>query len=180
MSKRSLRFFATKGDVAPLLQALESSHSLVFARAGLFDSSEVQVMSSIVDKNLGISKHGNSNLDVKYLVAAKGSTFHTRRVQQHSGCIKYAIDQRNNPQSILFQPGGVYNDGCLIGGELGAVSSDEDSVRIFRLFHDQISSRFSKVGSFWVGSEALGLLDKGWRLTMDVNSPESYDLKTVV
>jgi hypothetical protein len=46
-----------------------------------------------------------------------------------------------------------------------------------KLFASAFRKRFSKVKGFWVGKDALALLERGARLTMAVSSPSEFDLK---
>jgi hypothetical protein len=43
-------------------------------------------------------------------------------------------------------------------------------------YRNAVRRRFVRVGAYWIGPEAAGLLDAGNRLTAAVQSPREYDL----
>lgn len=138
--------------------------------AGSFDSSEIEPTYSIAEVSDG--RHEQS-----YLVSSRELPTEVRAVQQRGGGIKYVIDQLVNPKTIVFRPGGLGGDRCLISGQLGTVSSDPISVRIFQLFTREVKKKFAKIKSFYVGKEAERLLNSGWRLTTSPKAPRMYDLQ---
>jgi hypothetical protein len=178
MKKYQIHIFATKADLEKLLQAIESKQELQFVRAGLFDSPTLNRVTTLLnDTNLGIATKGDNNHETRYLVAGQKESIKIETVPQHGGGTKYAIgSQKVNPKTIIFWPGGVFGETCVIAGSAGTISEDEASLAIFKLFSKEIKQQFSKIKSFYVGKEAGELLDKGWRLTSSVKSPPLYDL----
>jgi hypothetical protein len=177
MKGHQIHIFGIKADFEMLLQTIESSRELQFVRAGLFDVPDPNRMLTLLDSNLGIAVKGDNNLEARYLVADRMESIKVRPVPQYGGGMKYAIDQKNNPKTIVFWPGGMFGETCVIAGNVGTISDDEASLAIFKLFSKEIKRQFEKIKSFHVGKEAGGLLNKGWRLTSSVKSPRSYDLK---
>ena len=84
--------------------------------------------------DLGRVPHGDPNQSAGYLVADRRVPIAARAVPQRRGGVKYAIDQVANPKSIVFWPGGVFGENCLIAGEVGTVSDDPSSLELFQSF----------------------------------------------
>lgn len=178
MSKNQLSFFATKADLDLLLRKLESARQFQYVLTGLFDSPSTVPMQSLLDaSSLGCVALGDINQSPGYLVAGREISIEVRPVPQRRGGVKYAVDQTANPKTIAFRPGGVFDETCLIAGQVGTASDDSSSLELFQSFSKEIRHQFTKIKSFYVGKEAAALLDKGWRLTANAKSPALYDLK---
>ncbi len=172
-----VNFFATKADLEALLRAIETKHELQFVRTGLFDVPVQNRVLTLLDSHLRIAAKGDNNQVATYLIANRMEPIQIRTVRQHGGGTKYAIDQQTNSKTIMFRPGGVFNETCVIAGQVGTVSEDPASLALFQLFSKEIKRQFDKIKSFQVGKEAGELLDKGWRLATSLKSPPLYDLK---
>jgi hypothetical protein len=151
---------------------------LRFVRTGLFDRPDPESTSSLRENpGLGVAVTGDAQQEAGYLVIESTASLVVRPVTQGGGGTKYAIDQLENPPSIFLRPGGVFGDTAVISGQVGTVSEDPRSVRLFRLVEKSIRGKFEKIQSFYVGPAAAALLDQGWRLTTNIKSPTLYDLK---
>lgn len=178
MARNQLSFFATRADLELVLRVLESTRALQFVVAGLFDSAHVQTKDSLLSTpSLGIVKFGDLNHETRYLVANRDLPIQIRTVPQRRGGVKFALDQQANPRSIAFQAGGQLGERCLIAGQVGTASDDQNSLELFRKFSRAFQDQFTKIKSYYVGKEAAELLKKGWRLTSNAKSPALYDLK---
>jgi len=174
---RSIYFFATKRDIEPLLVAIESKHEIKYVRAGNSDSPEVVTLSSGLQiPNLGIAESGDWNHNQWWLLMKPSATVQTRTISLRRGGTRYAIDQRLNPNSIAFEPGGIFQDNVVIGGTAGTISDEPVSRELINLFTRETRRQFTRIRSFFVGPEAEKLLDKGYRLTTDTRSTQEYDL----
>lgn len=178
MNKMEIALFAVPTDWPDVLGSIESDTSLVYVEAGLFDVPILRKHSSFIDiQGLGIALTGERNRERSFLVMKADVEIEVRSVPQRNGKMKYAVDQLRNPKAVVFQPAGLYEGRCIIAGQIGTVSSHADSVGLYRLFLRRISARFTKVKSFWVGKGAKELMAAEARLTSNVRSPESYDLR---
>jgi hypothetical protein len=94
----------------------------------------------------------------------------------------YAVDQLKNPDSIVFQPGGLFSPQFLIAGNIGTVYKDAVSVQLYRDFCRALRRGFTTYNRLYsVGPEAVKLARDGTRLiTMHVNEDKEYDLKIEV
>lgn len=178
MARNQQSFFATKADMESLLRKIELQRPLQFFETGLFDSPRTKQIHSLIGiPNLGLLPVGDHNQGPCYLVASQESSIDVRPVPQRRGGIKYAVDQEQNPKTIALRPSGTFGESCLIDGQVGTISDDPSSLELFLLFRKEMRVQFTKVNEFYVGAEAMELLDKGWRLTANEKSPILYDLK---
>jgi hypothetical protein len=178
IGKDQLSHFASKADLESLLRAIESRRPLQFVVTGLFDSPVIETIQSLLaTSNLGQLDVGDTNQAAGYLVANREIPVEVRRVPQHGGGVKYALDQLSNPTTIALRPGGSFGEMCLISGQVGTASHHPSSLELFHTFGKEVRHQFTKIKSFYVGQEAVELLDKGWRLTSNAKSPALYDLR---
>ena len=177
MKPNSTYSFATKADLESLLQEVEMAESLQYTRIQLADAQDFPTVSTLLGlPDLGRANEADINLTTAYLVARSGRPMEVRRVPQRSGGLKYALDQLSNPETIVFRPGGVFGDGCLLAGAVGTASAHPESMSLLKSFRVPLLRRFSRVKSFHLGKEALALWEAGWRLTTNARSPQIYDL----
>ena len=100
-----------------------------------------------------------------------------REVRQANGAIRYGVDQLTNPKSVVVRPGRLVDERILLAGQIGTVSEDPASSRLFSVFSKSIRGNFTKVKSYWVGTEALEMLDSGGRLASSRKAAPEYDLR---
>jgi hypothetical protein len=116
-----------------------------------------------------------ASLDHDYLVVPSAAPIVVQEVPQRRGGIRYVIDHRENP-SVVFRPGGMFGNDCLIAGEVGTPRTDEASLAIWKLFSKYFFLEFVKIGLYKVGPEALRMLHAGLRLTPDIKWSREIDL----
>jgi hypothetical protein len=93
------------------------------------------------------------------------------------GEVRYDIFPSDNRNSVVFAPGGIHPSGALVSGELSTMPDVRGTKSLFQLLVSRICSGFVKIKSFHLGQEALALLEKGTRLTMDVEASPISDLR---
>ncbi len=166
MKRRLVPFFATPSDLKTVLNDVGKLISLDFVRRGMSDTSGICRMQYPFD----LAQHES------YLIISEGRNITANEVPQRQGGISYAIDQSQNPDSIDFKTGGFYNPTILLPGQMGTISSSCESLKLFEIFERTISKHFNKVMAYYLGAEALEVLDKGCRLTASVKGSSIYDL----
>jgi len=178
------QFFATKADMEPGLRAFEAQWRVKYVETGFRPSSDVETYDTAFDlPNLGFSAHHSIIVSPEYLMFPKEAGVVTRPVRQHDGKLLYLTEWKENPSAVIFRPGGWYNNQALIGGSMGMYSSSEDVLAYYRPFARALAKGFTVLPDvlrykWWVGPEALTLLDAGVRLvTRDLHMPNTYDLK---
>ena len=176
MSK-SINIFSTRSDLASVVTAVELRHPLEYAVAGMFDEPPSTLKGSITDlEDFGIANSSDQNHNHCYLAYPCGTTLVVRPVPQRKGGTKYAVDQLENPQSVSIVPGGVFDNSCVIAGQIGTTSNDALSLELANLFAREVRKQFSRIRSYYVGPDAERLMDQGYRLTADARRSLDYDL----
>jgi hypothetical protein len=165
MSKQ-LPLFATENDMSLLVQEVGNVRPIDLAVMGLFDQSESHALVDPMQiKQL-----------TSYLAFEKGLVVVSRPVQQRNGGIKFAIDPMANPWSIALRCGGQLDAGRLTAGDISVATENPHAKELFAIFSRIVRSQFQKIQSYYVGAEAVRILDQGGRLTPTAKSPPNYDL----
>jgi len=92
------------------------------------------------------------------------------------GVRRFAIDQLNNPDTITFSPGGLWNNDILLHGRVATASQSKSSQILMKRFQAALQKTFVKVKAIRVGPQALMLLKNGRRLTISAQAPQEFDL----
>jgi hypothetical protein len=111
-----------------------------------------------------------------YLVLPAGRAVHVTRVTLNDGTTRYLVDQRGNPESIVFWPGGRWGDDVLLYGRFDTVWDGPVAQGLLRRSSRALRKHFEKIRAFWVGPEAARLLDAGVRLKLSASSAREFDL----
>ena len=129
MKRNQTHFFATRADLEPGLEFIESNRQLKYALMRLYKSPDYEAFDSLleVDRS-GLNPTGQHVLGDDYLVVERSNNIRIRSVLQRQGGIHYFVDQEFNPKSICFRPGGIYKERNLISGRIGTASNDPDSL----------------------------------------------------
>jgi hypothetical protein len=178
MRSKLIFFFTVLTDIKPILEEMECLFSLIYYKTGLFDFKPDEFYNSIFDvPNIGFTDRGDWNYTDTYLVMPKEEPLKVRKVAQRVGGFKYAIDQQENPNSIILNLGGQYlkKDEIIVAGKIGTISDTFFSLDYLKKFSSKIR-KFKKVGSFYVGPTAEEKVKHGWRLVTDEGRDKAYDL----
>lgn len=167
-----IRFFATRSDLVPVLQAIEKDRDLKYAQFGWSDIQAAASFPTVTAiPNLGTASHESATNCGSFLICRKKDAIHPRAVPG-----RYVFDQLLNPESVTFTPGGLWDDRILLHGRFATASTAGFSLELMKLCGAAVRKRFKKVKAFYVGEEAEGLLDSGMRLTIAAQSPRTFDL----
>jgi hypothetical protein len=89
----------------------------------------------------------------------------------------YHLNQLENPDTIVFRPGGVWKSDILFYGEVASVPHVTDAAKErLKYFQKAIRKHLQRISQYWVGASALEMLKAGKRLTTGERSPKSMDL----
>ena len=180
MKSKQINFFATKNDLTPLAENIESAFELQYVEMGLFDESRIGKYTSFsAIPGVGLTKcHSSPTKDHRYMVVPRELAITVREVPLRKGGMKYAIDPMLNGSCVELSPGGIFvgKENVLILGRCGVVSSDDFSNRLYRKISLAIKRDFRKIGWVFVGKEAEEKLRIGWRLVRDEKLPRDMDL----
>jgi hypothetical protein len=171
-------FFATRGDVAPGLERVESKLRLKYVQ--YLDPGPAPLTFSSLREvpDLGVARSGDHMTGHCYFVVDAAAQVPVLAATQKSGKVQYMIDLDRAPPALILRTGGVFGERVLISGNVGPVGETEESLALYRAFAPELLRGFEKVKAYKVGPEAARLLDEGWRLvTISVRSPVDYDLR---
>lgn len=176
---KELYFFLTKNDLISILQKVEQFIQLKYVESkAYFTTNEIKEYISLEKyEELGINKSGNHQAE-SILVVERTHKVNVREVQQVDGSIKYYVDQMNNEESVLFWPGGIFDNKYLICGHVGTAYLNEKSKMIFDIMQKMIKKQCkTKVGKYYVSEEAKKLYNDIRFITININQSKEYDLK---
>jgi hypothetical protein len=174
MLRNQLEIFATPTDFVSLLRAVQKVQPLKLVQAGLSETSDVRSFNTLEEVHDAVSTSDGAGPTL--LAFEQGASPTVREVPQRKGGTRYAIDQLENPGSVTLHPRGAIGGSILLAGQIGTTSEDLRALKVFKAFSTAVRAQFVKVKSYWVGAEALRLLDGGMRLTATPKSPPEYDL----
>lgn len=177
MTGHRIHFYATREDLEPVFRGIEAAASFRYARTGSHASRAFPEYSSALEiPSLGRATGDQTMACEGYLVVPKEEKIEIREIRLASGGTRYAVDQLVNPRSIVFQSGGLYDVGIMIGGRAATTGQSEEANEIFSLFRKWLKKTFQKRQAFYVGPAAMRLKEEGTRLALGVHSPKEYDL----
>lgn len=175
---KQIFFYATREDLLPILESVESSRLLKYARTGRYLRAKPQVyLSGASIPEIGTANNDSSIGCESYLILDQSTDIDVRQVQQTDGTTSYHVDQLVNPDSVVITAGGIRTPDVYLHGRVATASDSPQSQDLIKLFAPAFRKQFRKIRAFWVGSHALRQLEGGARLTMAVSSPSEFDLK---
>jgi hypothetical protein len=167
-----IRFFATKDDLVPVLDAVEAARKIKYVRFGSTGSSTPASFPTVTAlPKLGIASHESAINSDTYLICAKTETLRAREVAGG-----FVFDQLLNPDTVTFTPGGFWGEEVLLHGRFATASTTPVSSDLMKLLGAAVRKRFKKVKAFYVGTKAEHVLDSGKRLAIAAQSPRTLDL----
>ena len=175
---RQTHFFATKADLLPRLALIESQRSLKYVRLATYYSSRIPTYETLLNyQKLGTNTTGDHHSDDLFFVMDKATEVRFEKTRLFLGISAHVINQVTTPETITFQPGGLFKNRYLICGHIGTASDSDISIDLYKHFSTALTNGFEKVGSYYVGENAMELLHTGMRLiTMGIDEPTAYDL----
>jgi len=174
---KQIHFFALKDDILLILDTIEHDAQLQYVRMGQFSNlNGVDSFKKGVNiPHLGEASTDSASSGQAFLLAKDLSKINVRPIKVGSES-RYAIDQLINQDTVVISPGGAWGADCVISGRVSTVSDSIEAQWLMRRFSSAFKKHFSKVKAFYVGPQALILLNSGKRLTASEQSPKEYDL----
>lgn len=173
----TINLFATKQDWISIFKFIEEVDSLIYCSADQDRSSFVKAKNIHSIPELGISKNGDPAKDKIWLVGHESWTPKLREVNGIDNAKFIHFDQLKNEESVVVKFGGIFEkEQILIAGQIGTISTNENSLTLFNKIKKEVLNKFTKIKSYNVGPEAEKLLSNNWRLTSSSKSPREYDL----
>jgi len=173
---RGVLFFATKGDLYLNMKNIESNRAVKYIKDRIYDSEKYDIYYSVDElPRIGFHPSGE-HTDESYLVLDHDTPLRSHIVEQQSGGFHYLIDQRENLDSIVFWPGGLFSENYLIHGRIATVYTHDKAKDLYKYFSKNLVRGFKKVREYYVGPEALGLSERVRMITINTKEPPEYDL----
>lgn len=174
-----MHFYATKADLIPVLNKIESDTFLTYVRYDSYPTPAFTKFDSALNiPSLGLATSDSAISCEAYVVVPRAVEVVLREIRQSNGVVRYAVDQLLNPLSITFHSGGQHSSGAVLHGRVATASTIAESRQLLGRFERALKKNFRKVSAFYVGPEAFSLLAHGTRLTGALQSPRTYDLKS--
>jgi len=167
-----ISFYMTPTDIGAVLRAVEEAESLRCYIAGHADGSAVYSTAAEIP-NLGVADSESGISCTTFVVAAEATPVHIRRIPAGFSF----MDQLINPDTVTLTAAGVWESSTIIEGRVATAYGTPPSQKLMRRFKSVISKRSTKYYSRWVGTEALALARKGYRLTAAIQSPAASNLR---
>ena len=182
MKSKQQIFFLTKLDIIKMMSKVEKRIPIEYVLMGTFTSEVVRKENSISKfTELGHTNYANwISMDNRYMVQPLNSKVNNRIVKQKDGSFHYIIELSSNPDGVELTPGGIYEkaEKVLIAGRIAYFAgSSEESKAIYKEIMKAMNECSIKKNNVFVSSEALSLLNDGWRLTYNYNAPCDKDFK---
>lgn len=175
MSK-NLYFFMNKDDLINMSNMIKKQIDVVYIINKAYDQTDIKSFETITDfPDLGLNLSGNQQSE-SYIVIEKNCDVNWRSIKQNSNKFRYFIDQAENPNSIVFWPGGFYNKDNLICGHIGTISDTIGSKKIFKCFEKSIKKICSEKKGRYYYSENVKIMKNVRLITMNVNEALIYDI----
>ena len=168
-------FFLTKLDIIKMMSKVEKRIPIEYVLMGTF-TSEVVRRENTISKftELGHTNYGNwISMDNRYMVQPLNSKVNSRILKQKDGSFHYIIELSSNPKGVELSTGGIYEkaEKVLIAGRIAYFAgSSEESKAIYKEIMKAMNECSIKKNNVFVSSEALSLLNDGWRLTYNYNA----------
>lgn len=174
---KQLLFYAAERDLLPVFETVERSRPLKYVRMGQVEGLDLETFAAGVElPNLGKASSDSAINSDSFLVAEYSLPIKTRRVKGAVGERLY-VDQLENPDTLVLTPGGAWETGIILHGRAATVSESMTSQELMKQFHAAFRKHFTKIKAYFVGPEALTLLEAGRRLTISAQSPRDFDLR---
>ena len=177
---KQINIYALGDDFLKILAAIEEKVSIKYTRTGHIDVPEVTSYAHFSDlTDLGTTSAITAQTSPSYLVCNASQVVNLRRIDLNNGEVRYTVDQLVNPDSVVFQAGGLWSENVLLSGRIVTNFDSSESQTLMKMFAREIRKSFKKVRAYWVGTKALEMLDAGKRLTISGSTPieAGVDLK---
>lgn len=174
---QTIHIYATKADLLPVLVAVEAQQPVQYVLTGNFSHRpRKRYATATAIPSLDRADSDTGSTCRSYLVADSHQEIAVRTLNGVGGT-RFLIDQLENPDTIVIQPGGFWTDGSLLSGDIGTASDSAVSTTLMKRVASVLKKSFTKIKAYYVGTEALSLLRTGRRLTPSAQSTGRLDLR---
>lgn len=175
MSRR-IWFFATRSDLLSTLESVEQRVPLNYFPCGVVAQDVTGFGSASEIVGLGQAREGSYLDQDRYLVVPKSEPFQLRRVEHTDGGESFRSDPVLNPNSVVCQTGGVFEDKFVLIGEFGTVSVKQAGFDLLETIRRKVRSDYTRVADAYIGPDAEKLARGVARLAGSTRAPTVTDL----
>lgn len=177
---KKIQFFATTGDILPVLREFERGAPLKYIQSGRFFTPNPPIfLTSFGLPDPGKATHESAIGNVTYLVSHRGTknVMQPRTLTNGEKC--WDIFPVDNEEAVVLSLGGMWTTGTLLPGRMEAMHQNAVTKGLISDFSAALKKEgFKKVRQWWVGPESMEMLKKGKRLaTTAEQSPPNMDLE---
>jgi hypothetical protein len=178
MGHYQFMFYATAGDLTPMLSILEAQKKLQYTPMRRVVSDRAQIYLSYAEiPDFGRTYDPTAVMNQNYLVALQGTAVQVETIYPRTGGVNFSIGQNLNEDTVTLSPGGMYGQDALLYGSIATVSESDASFNLYDFMVELYLARFAPVNEFFLGPEAFDLWKSGVRLTTSATSPTKFDLR---
>ncbi len=175
--------FSTRADFEQLTAAHELFAKLYFLREGFLESEEVHFIHGLLSlPDLGIISHPRYyHAGPTYMVFPEVPKLGVIRLPDFNGKKRFTLDGSTFPVCLQFIPNGSWGEKTLICGHVEVTNPVGDTVKLYKEIAKCFAKEYVKTKYFkdvtYVGSDALALKAKRWRLCANPNLKRADDVK---
>jgi hypothetical protein len=171
-------FFSTAADIQPVLKRLQGNAPLKFVDTGVFETPNRPIyLDSGEIPNLGFSTHETGSLSKAYMASLRDTMNHMHVYTTNSGEKRWSLRNSDTEGTVILTPAGLWKT-MLLPGNMSTLHKDGVSQQLMKWFQSALKAEgFIKADIWWLGKEALQMLNSGSRLSKTAEqSPPEFDL----
>lgn len=176
---KRIHFFATLTDVIPVLRRFESNAPLKFVELGnLTTPNRTVYLESSAIPDPGVATHETGNASIAYMVSHRDTKNHMQKFVGRQGEHRWTLHNGDNEETVILTMAGLWKGEVLLPGLMDTLHQTLVAQQLMKWFLAALRKEsFTKIESWWLGTEALQMLRSGKRLTTTaVQSPPQFDL----
>ena len=171
-------FFLTKKDLELITKEFETRESVKYIKSGNHNTADIKEIKKFCEfENMGIKMHDDHQTESFLVIKEENELFLEKFYLVNTGEIKYAVYQRENLESIVFWPGGLYKDNYLIHGHTSTIHNNDVSKRLLSNLEKSIRKYSKKINGYYIGEDAMTLYGKVRFITIYSGQKEEFDFE---
>jgi hypothetical protein len=175
-------FFATPGDILPVLKRFETNAPLKYIKLGNDPTPDrPYYLSGDTLPNPGIATHetgGRSGASYMVTLSEDSHDIYVQTRTINTGEKRWILNNSDNENTVCLGLACLWKD-MLLPGIMDTMHNTPKAQQLMKWFNAALKKEgFTKVDLYWLGPEALAMLKAGKRLSKTAEqSPPAYDLK---
>jgi hypothetical protein len=146
---------ATRNDWIRLLKEARGEDLLRFYAMTAPERDQLAPMRLEEIQGLGIARFGILVQEASYLALPATEPPIPEEILLNRGGRRHALDQRNNPDSFILRPGGLWKEDCYLIGEISSLHSVGLAFDVSRKIKNALRRTCQSRSIYWVAPECL-------------------------